>query len=87
MDPHMTAYAEGNQSIWLVASVSMMNHQRRAGAARSAVATIARQHPLAHAAEKSQGMMAPIIASPAAIERFQLDRFLPARTKEGQLLP
>ena len=87
MDPRMTADTEGNQPIWLVASVPMMNHQPRAGAARPAAETVALQHPLAHAAEESQGMMSPIVASAAAAERFQLNRFFPARTKEGQLLP
>jgi hypothetical protein len=31
-------------------------------------------------------MMSPIVTSAAAAEPFQLNRFIPARTKEGQLL-
>ena len=42
--------------------------------------------PLAHAAEESQGMMSPIVTSATAAEPFQLNRFFPARTKEGQRL-
>jgi hypothetical protein len=62
----------------------MMNHQAGAGATAAAAEAIAPDHALAQAAEKAQGMLAPIVTAAAAAQPFQLD-MLAAGTEQGEL--
>jgi hypothetical protein len=53
MDPYMTADAQGDQQIRSVASIAMMDHQRRALATTTTAKAVPLQHPLAQSTEKA----------------------------------
>jgi hypothetical protein len=67
--------------------VAMMHQEPRLRATNATAEVVTLQHPLPHATEKPQRVMAPIVTATAAAQSLELDRALPARTEERQLMP
>ena len=65
----------------------MMNQETLPRAANAAAEAVALQHPLPHATEEPQRMIAPIITPTATAQSLELDQALPAVTEKGQLIP
>jgi hypothetical protein len=75
MHAYVAADAQGDQCFVLVIFAPMMNDQAGSDATSLAAEAIAPDDPLAPAAEKAQGMLAPVITGTAAAQPFQLDMF------------
>jgi hypothetical protein len=75
MHAYMAADAQGDQCFILVVFAPMMNDQAGSDATSLAAEAIAPDHALAPAAEKAQGMLAPVVTGTAAAQPFQLDMF------------
>jgi hypothetical protein len=75
MHPYVAADAQGDQCFILVVFAPMMNDQAGSDAASLAAEAIAPDYALAPAAEKAQGMLAPVVTGTAAAQPLQLDMF------------
>jgi hypothetical protein len=81
---HVAADAQGDQCFILVVFAPVMNHQAGAAATSLAAEAIASHYALAPAAEKAQGVLAPVVTATAAAQPFQLD-MLAAGAQQSEL--
>jgi len=84
MHAYVAADAQGDQCFILVIFAPMMNHQAGSDATSLAAEAIAPDDALAPAAEKAQGMLAPVVTGTAAAQPFQLDMFATG-AEQGEL--
>lgn len=61
MYAYMTTDAKGDQQLYSVAPITMMNYQRLAPATTTAAKAVSHQHAFAQTTKKAQRMMVPII--------------------------
>jgi hypothetical protein len=73
--PYVAADAQSDQRFIFIIFAPMMDDQTGSDATSLATEAIAPDDPLAPAAEKAQGMLAPVITGTAAAQPFQLDMF------------
>jgi hypothetical protein len=84
MHAYVAAHAQGDQRFIFVIFAAMMDDQAGSDATFLAAEAIAPDDPLALAAEKAQGMLAPVVTGTAAAQPFQLDMFA-AGAEQGEL--
>ena len=84
MHAYVAADAQGDHRFVLVVFAPMMNDQAGSDATSLAAEAIAPDHALAPAAEKAQGMLAPVVTRTAAAQPFQLD-MLATGTEQSKL--
>jgi hypothetical protein len=84
MHAYVTADAQGDQCVIIVVFGPVMNYQAGVGATPLAAEAIAPDHALAPAAEKAQGMLAPVVTARQQPSRFSWT-CLPQGQMQGEL--